>query len=498
METVIKNMTITMNDAISTDGSDAGLADNNAESIDTILSEGGLMIVESPTKAREITGFLGGKWNIMATKGFMFELKDPKKSTAAERERYGDYSIDVKSGEYERLLDHDSQNRKQWNEIRAEVKSKHWKHFYVSTDPDEAGELIGWEVADSLASDLKNAGMDVRRASWHEITRKAVLAGLESYASIDENKARSAEARQIYDRLFGFSISPYLWRTVGPGTSGGRAQSPTLRLVVNREKDRLSFVKAPYYSVEATFHTRSGDLTAILVEYDDKRIATGSDYGPDGSLRAGRLAITDSNVAAVMQALEDKDGWSITSITEKPYKRNPPTPYTTSSYQQNVGSMLGLSASRAMSIAQQLFEHAYQTYSRTDSPAMAGEAVSAAREIIKKQYGGQMPVKPIVYKSRSKNAQEGHECIRPVIDESTGVFYDPSKIKRLTAGSDFDAKAADVYDLVYCRSVASQMNPAVGTTRKITISSSDGKAVFTTASTVISDRGFLSVYDDEG
>jgi DNA topoisomerase-1 len=467
--------------------------------IEDIQRDGGLMIVESPTKAREITGFLGSGWKIMATKGFMFELKDPKKSTSQERERYGDYSIDVRSGRYERLLDHDPQNRKQWGEIRSEVRSGRWKHFYVSTDPDEAGELIGYEVVQSLESDLKKSGMDVRRASWHEITKRAVLAGLESYASIDVRKAESAEARQVYDRLFGFSISPYLWKTVGSGTSGGRAQSPTLRLVVNREKDRLGFVKASYGSIEAVFNRGTeAELTASLVEYDGSRIASGSDYGPDGMLKDGssdKLTLSDDNVKKILKDLKSKK-YSITDITEKPYKRNPPTPYTTSSYQQNVGSMLGLTASRAMSIAQQLFEHTYQTYSRTDSPAMADEAVRAARSIIRKQYGGQMPSKPIIYKSKSKNAQEGHECIRPVVEESTGIFYDPAKIRGLTASSSYDAKAGEVYDLVYRRTVASQMNPARGITRKITITSSDGKAVFTTSSTRIDDRGFLSVYDD--
>jgi DNA topoisomerase-1 len=468
-----------------------------SDDIKTILSDGGLMIVESPTKAREISGFLGSKWLIMPTKGFMFELKDPKKLSKDEKQIYGSYSINVSDGSYDRLLDHDPQNRKQWNEIRDAVRSGRWKHFYVSTDPDEAGELIGYEVADSLKNDLKKQHMDVRRASWHEITKKAVLAGLEAYGSVDTLKAQSAQARQEYDRLFGFSVSPYLWKTVGSGTSGGRAQSPALRLVVDREKERIRFIPSEYGSIDAVFNEgRPNEITASLVEWNGRKMAGSGDFTADGKLKnKGKIVLLGKDLQQAVSDLKTL-AYTITDITERPYARRPPVPYTTSSYQQNVGSLLGLSASRSMTIAQQLFEHTYQTYSRTDSPAMASEAINAARAIIRKQYGGKMPAKPIVYKSKSKNAQEGHECIRPVIDEATGVFYAPSKIRRMTGGSAFDDKAGDVYDLVYRRSVASQMDPARGVTKKITITSTDGKAVFTTASTRIDDPGFLKVYDD--
>lgn len=466
--------------------------------IDTILSEGGLMIVESPTKAREISGFLGSKWRIMATKGFMFELKDPKKLSAKEKAIYGSYAIDVHSGQYDRLLDHDASNKAQWQEIKKAVDSGRWKHFYVSTDPDEAGELIGLEVVRSLQTQLDREGMDVRRASWHEITKKAVLQGLEHHTTIDELKAESFEARQIYDRLFGFSVSPYLWKTVRSGTSGGRAQSPALRLVVEREKERMAFVRSPYGSISAVFNEgEDNELSANLISWNDQRVAVGSDFDAHGNLvKKDRMVIGPDDAKTIIAALKKKT-YRITDIKDTPYTRKPPMPYTTSSYQQNVGSILGLSSSKAMSIAQKLFEHTYQTYSRTDSPAMADEAIQAARATIAKDYHNDMPSNPIVYKSKSKNAQEGHECIRPVVDEHTGLFYDPKKIASLTRSKEFDDKTSSVYDLVYRRSIASQMNAAKGVTRRMTITSDDGRAVFSTSSTRIDVPGFMSVYRDK-
>lgn len=465
------------------------------DSIETILKDGGLMIVESPTKAREITAFLGSKWKILPTRGFMFELKDPKKLTKKEKEHYNDYSIRVDDGSFTRLLEHDGQNKSNWKAIEQAVRSGRWSHFYVSTDPDEAGELIGREVVDALGGELK--GMDVRRASWHEITKKAVLKGLEDYGPIDRMKADAAEARQVYDRLFGFSVSPYLWRTVGSGTSGGRTQSPALRLIVKREEDRLGFVKTRYDSIEAVFNKGTErELTATLSVWDGRRIATGGDFDSDGNLKnTKRLKLDESTVERVMEELGGMD-FLITDVKETPYKRNPAPPYTTSSYQQNVGGRLGLSSKRAMSIAQQLFENAIQTYSRTDSPAMADEAIRAARLVIKKNYKGDMPSKPIIYKSKSKNAQEGHECIRPIVGDD-GTFPTPRSIRLKTNNGKFDSKAGDVYDLVYRRTVASQMGPATGMTRKITVKSKDGKAVFTASSTRIEHKGFMEAYDED-
>lgn len=470
-----------------------------SEDLKTILADGGLMIVESPTKAREITKFLpaGGRWKVVATLGYMFKLKDPKNLTSTQKKQGGDYSVRLDDLSFKRFLERDGQNSKQFTELQKLVRSGRWKHFYVSTDPDEAGELIGREVVQHLQTDLEKSGMDVRRASWHEITRKAVEAGLQSWGQIDDNKADSAEARQVYDRLFGFSVSHYLWSVRG-GRSGGRAQSPCLRLVVDREKERMAFRKAAYGSIEATFNKGTEkELTATLVEWKGKRIATGGDFDSNGKLaRTGKIVLDDKTLDDVIRELRKKS-YTIKSVKETPYTRNPPAPYTTSSYQQNVGSKLGLSSKQAMTIAQQLFENSIQTYSRTDSPAMADEAVSVCRQIIASKFHGEMPATPKKFKSKSRNAQEGHECLRPIVDEKTGSFPDRRAVARLAASDPrIDDRAGDVYDLVWRRTVASQMDAARGVTKTIRIESTDGEAVFSTASTRIDYKGFMEVYDE--
>lgn len=466
--------------------------------MDDILNDGGLMIVESPTKAKEISKFLpAGKWKVVPTIGFMFELMPPKDIPQSKKGDYGEYSVRVNDLSFDRLLTHDPQNAKNYREIKRLVESGRYPHFYVSTDPDEAGELIGAEVVEHLASSLSKAGMDVRRASWHEITKNAVMEGLANYGDIDRAKADSAEARQVYDRLFGFSVSRYLQRTRA-GKSGGRAQSPCLRLVVDRERERMAFVRADYSSIQASFHVDGEDIMATLVEWDGRRIATGSDFGPDGKLNDPSRLVLDGDITKAIRSELKSMNFMVADVKERPYTRNPPAPYTTSSFQQNVGTRLGLSSKRAMQLAQYGFENADLTYLRTDSPMMAPEAVEVVRRIIASDYHGMMPSSPRVYKPKSKNAQEGHECIRPVVDDDRHTMLTPAQVRAKHANDGkMDPKYPAVYDLVYRRSIASQMDAATGVTRTITVKSDDGKAVFTSSSTRIDYQGFMSVYGDE-
>ena len=456
------------------------------------------MIVESPTKAREITRFLpaNGRWKVVPTIGFMFELMPTKQVPASKKEHYGRYSVRVDDLSFDRLLAHDPQNAKNYREIKKLIDSGGYRHFYVSTDPDEAGELIGEEVVDHLMPDLRKAGMDVRRASWHEITKKAVEEGLANWGSIDRAKADSAEARQIYDRLFGFSVSQYLWKT-NAGKSGGRAQSPCLRLIVDREKERMNFTRAGYSSVHASFMVDGVPVDATLTKWDGRSIATGSDFGSDGILKNPRKLVIDAgNKGEICKEL-DSMGFMVADVKERPYTRNPPAPFTTSSFQQSVGTKLGLSSKRAMQLAQYGFEHADITYLRTDSPMMAPEAVEVVRQIIKRDHNSMMPARPRIYKPKSKNAQEGHECIRPVVDENTDTMLSPAQIRRKHAGDPgMDAKYPIMYDLIYRRAVASQMDAATGVTKTIIIRSTDGRAEFSASSTRIDHPGFMDVYED--
>ena len=459
------------------------------EDLKTILADGGLMIVESPTKAREITKFLpsGGRWKVVATLGYMFRLKDPKHLTSTQKKQGGDYSVRLDDLSFKRFLERDSQNSKQFTELQKLVRSGRWKHFYVSTDPDEAGELIGREVVQHLQTDLDKAGMDVRRASWHEITRKAVEAGLQSWGQIDDHKADSAEARQVYDRLFGFSVSHYLWAVRG-GKSGGRAQSPCLRLVVDREKERMAFRKAAYGSIEATF----------------TKIANGSAFDSKGNLKPTKsgqaaLVLDKAKAAAIIRDLK-KRKHEVADVAQKPTTRKAPLPYKTSTFQQEVGNRLGLGSKQVMQIAQKLFESAKCiSYMRTDSVSLSEEATQLAREEAIDRFGKQMvPLQPRRFKNTSKNAQEGHEAIRPVPQESTGKFLDPYDRRTVAMLDGLIDHGADVYRLVWERTVASQMIEARGLTTTVTVKTVDAPvdktAEFTAAGTVYNEFGWMRAY----
>lgn len=476
-----------------------------AASLDAILADGGLMIVESPTKAREITKFLpgGGRWKVMATLGYMFRLRDPKNLTATQKKQGGDYSVRLDDLSFERFLERDDQNSKQFTELNKLVQSGKWKHFYVSTDPDEAGELIGREVVQHLQADLFKAGMDVRRASWHEITRKAVEAGLQSWGQIDEDKADSAEARQIYDRLFGFSVSHYLWAVRG-GRSGGRAQSPCLRLVVDREKERMAFKKAAYGSIEALVSVANGEFAASMKTYGGAKIANGSAFDSRGDLKPMKsgqaaLILNKKNSAAIIKDLKTREH-EIDEIIQRPTTRKPPLPYKTSTFQQDVGNRLGLGSRQVMQIAQKLFESATCiSYMRTDSVSLSEEATRLAREEAVNRFGKQMvPPQPRHFKNTSKNAQEGHEAIRPVPRESTGKFLDPYDHRTVSMLNGLIDHGADVYRLIWERTVASQMIEAKGSTTTVTVKTvdapADKTAEFTAAGTVYNEFGWMRAY----
>lgn len=475
-----------------------------SEDLKTILADGGLMIVESPTKAREITKFLpaGGRWKVVATLGYMFKLKDPKNLTSTQKKQGGDYSVRLDDLSFKRFLERDSQNSKQFTELQKLVRSGRWKHFYVSTDPDEAGELIGREVVQHLQTDLEKAGMDVRRAFWHEITRKAVEAGLQSWGQIDDHKADSAEARQVYDRLFGFSVSHYLWSVRG-GRSGGRAQSPCLRLVVDREKERMAFRKAVYGSIEATFSVAHGEFTASMKTYGGAKIANGASFGSDGRLKTAKtgqaaLVLDKTKAAAIIRDLK-KRKHEVADVAQKPTTRKAPLPYKTSTFQQEVGNRLGLSSKQVMAVAQKLFENSLISYMRSDSVTLSEEATQLARTEAVKRYGKQMvPPQPRRFKNTSKNAQEGHEAIRPVPQESTGKFLDPYDRKTVAMLDGLIDHGADVYRLVWERTIASQMIDAKGLVTTVTVSTADapvGKtAEFAAAGTVYTEPGWMRAY----
>lgn len=455
-----------------------------------------LIVVESATKAKEIMHFLDSNWKALPTKGWIKDIIQPKDVKPDDKPDYGRYGINVNN--MDEMLSYVPGGMKMLSAIRTEINTGNYDTLICSGDPDRAGSGISAQIAEFLAKDTRRQGMRTVRACWHEITRKAVVEGLANAVEMqdDRNAVEAERARMEFDRLFGYSVSPLLWLAVAAGTSGGRAQSPALRLVVERERKRMNFVSASYYGIDGVFNEGTNkEIIAALVSFKGQKIASSADFNYDGNVKDGVLLLNDNNIQSILNSLDVKE-YKITDIKKTKYTRNPPIPYTTSSFQQNVGTKLGLSSKRAMQIAQQLFENAFQTYSRTDSPVMSMEGINACRKIISNDFNGHMPTKPRIFKSKA-NAQEGHECIRPVVNENTGLFIDLKTAKKsLSNKSKFDDKAFDVYKLVWQRSVASQMDAATGTTTTITIKSTDNEAIFSVASTTIDYKGFMEVYDE--
>lgn len=445
------------------------------------------MLVESPHKAKVIGAFLGAQWTVMPSVGSMFDIENP--TTPAEKARFTAHGVEA--GTWERNLK--CSNSKQLGLIRREIASGAYDEFYVSTDPDRAGAQIGSEVLTALSKELTRHGVAVYRATWNEITKPAVEAGLAARGSLDDLQVAAADARQIYDRLFGYSISPVLWRVIARGASGGRVQSPALRLIVEREVERLRFVSASYSSVEGTFTVGGGTLAAKLLSLGDQRLATGGSFDAQGHLKGSSLVLDAQGWRSLEPRLRGY-AYAVEKVETKPYSRRAPAPYTTSSFQQDVGTRLGISAKALMNVAQRLYEEGFITYMRTDSPALSQEGIQAARQEAQRLFGaGATPATPNVFKGK-KNAQEGHEALRPTAD-AQGRFRTPGSLaKRLSA---LDRSAFKVYECIYNRTVASQMNPAVGTTTTVTLASqgtpAEDTARFTTAATVFSDPGWTAL-----
>lgn len=453
------------------------------------MSKKKLMLVESPHKSKSIKAFLGPDYTVLPTVGSMFDIENP--TTDAQKAKFDAHGVSTKT--WERNLK--ASNAKQFALIRKEVQSGKYDTLIASTDPDRAGEQIAQDIVDALARDLSKNGMKVERATWREITKSAVEKGLANPGSIDSNAVAAANARQIYDRLFGFTISPVLWRTIYRGASGGRVQSPALRLIVNREKERLEFVKADYMSVTGHFAI-GGDsvIAAKLISIGSRKIATGGSFGSDGKVKSKELVV-DEPLWKRMKPFLEKQSYEVSDVDTKPYSRRPPWPYTTSSFQQDVGTRLRLSSKQIMSVAQRLYESGYVTYMRTDSPALSKEGTFAARGEAMRLFGSSaVPAKPNFFKSKAKNSQEGHEALRPTCD-SSGKFLTPKSLKSHL--DKIDKNAYKVYECIYNRTVASQMNDAKGftTTVKISTTGTTEKetSVFSTSATVFTEPGWTAL-----
>lgn len=446
-----------------------------------------LVIVESPAKAKTIAQYLGDGYEVLASVGHIRDLIEPKNLPAElKKGSLGKFSIDVENGFLPYYVVSD-QKKKTVAELKRALKGA--DELYLATDEDREGEAIAWHLLDELKPKIP-----VKRMVFHEITKEAIQRARENTRDIDSALVDAQETRRILDRLYGYEISPVLWRKIGPGLSAGRVQSAATRLVVDRERERLAFVSASYWDLSALLATSADSVTfeSRLARLDGVRVATGRDFDDNGKLKTEATPLDEQAAQALAVALRDPAvSVVVSSVDSKPYTRRPAAPFSTSTLQQEAARKLRFSARQTMSVAQGLYENGYITYMRTDSLNLSQQAMNAARSQASSLYGVEsVSDKPRVYASKSKNAQEAHEAIRPAGD----TFRTPGELEGTLRGNDWK-----LYDLIWKRTVASQMADAKGSTASVVITAGpvQGRmAEFAASGTVITFRGFLQAYEE--
>ncbi|MBZ6136607.1 type I DNA topoisomerase [Streptomyces olivaceus] len=446
-----------------------------------------LVIVESPNKVKTIKGYLGPGYVVEASVG---HIRDLPSGAAEVPEKY--------TGEVRRLgvdVDHDFQPIYVVNaDKKSQVKKlkdllKESDELYLATDEDREGEAIAWHLQEVLKPKIP-----VKRMVFHEITKDAIRAAVANPRELNQKLVDAQETRRIVDRLYGYEVSPVLWKKVMPRLSAGRVQSVASRLVVERERARMAFRSAEYWDLTGTFATgRAGDasdpssLVTRLQTVDGRRIAQGRDFDSLGRIKsADTLHLDEANARALAAALEDTR-FSVRSVESKPYRRSPYAPFRTTSLQQEASRKLGLGAKATMQVAQKLYENGYITYMRTDSTTLSDTALTAARAQVTQLYGTDyLPPQPRTYAGKVRNAQEAHEAIRPSGDRF-----------RTPAETGLTGEQFKLYELIWKRTVASQMKDATGNsvTVKIGGTSADGRDVeFSASGKTITFHGFLKAY----
>ncbi len=446
-----------------------------------------LVIVESPAKARTIEGYLGKGYVVESSIGHIRDLPQSAADIPArlKGESWARLGVDVDNG-FEPVYVVSRDKKAHMTKLKGLLKDA--DELYLATDEDREGEAIAWHLLD----ELKPKNIPVHRMVFHEITPAAINAAVANPREIDMDLVEAQEARRILDRLYGYEVSPVLWRKVMSGLSAGRVQSVATRLVVDKERERIKFRVASYWDLEGTFDAGEKHeqrmFPAKLHSIDDTRVARGSDFGQDGELKASAKVVhlNKSRAEALSSALHDTE-FAVRSMESKPYTRKPYAPFRTTTLQQEASRKLGYGASRTMSVAQRLYENGFITYMRTDSTTLSGTAISAARSQAKELYGAEyIPDEPRVYASKVKNAQEAHEAIRPAGDS----FRTPAQTG--LTGDEFR-----LYELIWMRTIASQMRDAAGqsVTLRLGGAASTGEdVVFSASGRVITFHGFLKAY----
>ncbi|MDH4169005.1 MAG: type I DNA topoisomerase, partial [Acidimicrobiia bacterium] len=451
-----------------------------------------LVIVESPAKAKTIAGYLGDDYIVESSIGHVRDLPQGAADVPAayKGESWARLGIDVDNG-FKPLYVVNRDKKDQIRKLKSLLADA--DELYLATDEDREGEAIAWHLLEVLSPRVP-----VKRMVFHEITRDAILEAVASPRELDRRLVDAQEARRMLDRLYGYELSPVLWKKVMPKLSAGRVQSVATRIVVERERERMAFVAAGYWDLQARFSAQGQipegeprDFRATLVELDGKRVASGRDFDQAGQLKADAVVIDQARSGALADSLADA-AFSVRSVEPKPYRRRPAAPFMTSTFQQEAGRKLRLSSAMAMRAAQGLYEKGFITYMRTDSTTLSGAAVGAARAYVQERFGHDfLPDSPRLYTKKVKNAQEAHEAIRPAGDR----FKSPDEVAREVPRSE-----AEVYELIFKRTVASQMTDAVGETVAVRLgarSSAGEDATFAASGTVITHQGFRRAYIEE-
>lgn len=449
-----------------------------------------LVIVESPAKARTIARYLGDDYQVESSIG---HIRDLPRNAADVPKEY--------KGEKWARLGVDTENHFKPLYIVSPDKKDHVRHLkamlkdadelYLATDEDREGEAIAWHLLEVL-----NPKVPVKRMVFHEITPEAIRHAIDNPRELDRRLVDAQECRRILDRLYGYEVSPVLWKKVMPRLSAGRVQSVATRVVVQRERERMAFRAGSWWDLQATFRHDAADqdptpFPATLVELAGRRLATGKDFGSDGRLeaRAADAVLLDEATAQSVRAALEQRPVSVRSVEPKPYTRRPAAPFMTSTLQQEAGRKLRMSSAQTMSTAQRLYENGFITYMRTDSTTLSDTALNAARTQILEKYGKEyLPDAPRRYQNKVKNAQEAHEAIRPAGD----AFRTPDEV----AGQ-LNASELRLYELIWQRTVASQMTDARGESvqvRLAAVTSDDREAVFAASGRTIQFPGFLRAY----
>jgi DNA topoisomerase-1 len=441
-----------------------------------------VVIVESPTKATTIARFLDDTYTVESSRGHIRDL--PTKASeipkAYQGESWARLGIDV-DNDFKPLYVLNSDKKSTVSALKKLVATA--DELYLATDEDREGEAIAWHLLQVLSPPQKVA---VRRLVFHEITPDAIRSALTNPREIDRRLVDAQEARRLLDRLYGYEVSPVLWKKVAPRLSAGRVQSVATRIVVERERERMAFVAAGYWSLEVTAANDSGEnFRMAATAVDGARIATGRDFGPDGKPAAGDVVVLDEPAARQLAAALDGGTAEVSAVTAKPYRRRPAAPFITSTLQQEAGRRLRLSASAVMRVAQSLYEQGFITYMRTDSVTLATVALKAARAEVASRFGTEfVPPKPRQYRSKVRNAQEAHEAIRPAGE----TFASPESLRGRLSPVE-----ADVYELIWRRTLASQMTDVTGETVTIEAAAQTAggpEVTLTTSGTVIAHEGY--------